>query len=143
MTKSQIIRRYLAHLGIILCHLSIAGVVFFVGSFMATLLYIIAFLCGIILIVFSLGLVFLFIPDYFARLGDIGDSLAKFSETSMTLMPTVATLTAVFCVASIVLTALDARWEKARIRLIISSVMVGVVVALLVGIIIGAIGGAA
>lgn len=143
MEKGQIVRRYLAHLGIILCHLSIVGVVFIVGSFIAGLLSIFAFLLGLILIVFTIGTIFVMVPNYWDKVMWTVDATNNIVNTSISLVPTVAVLTAIFCVASIVLTALDARWEKARIRLIISSVMCGVVVGLLVVIIAGIAGGAA
>lgn len=143
MTKSQIIRHYLAHLGIILCHLSILGIGLIVGTFFAGLLSVFIFLLGLIIIVVTLGIVFLVIPDYWGKLTGVTDTMSNIMETSAELFPTVATIIAICCVASIVLTALDARWEKARIRLIISSVMVGVVVLLIIGLVAGVLGGAA
>ena len=143
MTKSQIIRRYLAHLGIILCHLSILGIGLIVGTFFAGLLSVFIFLLGLIIIVVTLGIVFLVIPDYWGKLTGVTDTMSNIMETSANLVPTIAIISAICCVASIVLTALDVRWEKARIRLVISSVMVGIVVVLVVGLVVGAIGGAA
>lgn len=143
MTKSQIIRRYLAHLGIILCHLSILGIGLIVGTFFAGLLSVFIFLLGLIIIVGTLGIVFLVIPDYWSKLTGVMDTMSNIMETSANLVPTIAIISAVCCVASIVLTALDIKWEKARTRLIISSVMVGIFVVLVVGLVVGAIGGAA
>ena len=143
MTKSQVIRRYFAHLGIILCHLSIAGICFVVGTFFAGLLSVFIFLLGLIIIVVTLGIVFLVIPDYWSKLTGLVGTMTSLLEKSGELIPTIAIISAVCCVASIVLTALDIKWEKARTRLIISSSMVGIVVVLVVGLVVGAIGGAA
>ena len=143
MTNTQIIRRYLAHLGIILCHLSIFGVVLLLGHFFGLLLTIMAFLMGIAIILGSVGTIFLFIPDYLARFSGFVEWMGEFASSSSVFMPVVGIVTAVCCVASIVLTAFDVRWEKARIRLFISIGMVSFVVVLLVGIIVGALGGKA
>lgn len=143
MTKTDIIRRYLAHLGIILCHLSIAGVFFIIGSFLSIILSIAAFLLSIVLILITVGLIFALVPNYWDKVVATADALKNISETSASLVPTVAIITAILCVASIVLTALDVKWEKAKARLITSSVMVGVVIFLVVAILVGIIGGAA
>lgn len=143
MTNTQIIRRYLAHLGIILCHLSILGVVLMLGNFFGLLLTIFAFLLGVSIILASVGMIFLFIPDYFARLSEFTQWIGKFASASSVFMPVVGVVTVVCCIASIVLTALDVKWEKARTRLFISIGMVSFVIVLFIGIIVGALGGKA
>ena len=143
MTNGGIVRRYLAHLGIILCHLSILGVALMLGNFFGFILYILVFLMGITIILSTAGTIFLFVPDYLNKLKNIVETMGRFFETSSAIIPTIGIITAICCVSSIVLTSLDTRWEKSRTRLIISSIMVLTVLVLLAAIIFSALRGEA
>ena len=122
MTKTDIVRRNLAHVGIILCHLSIAGFLFVISSFLSTIAIILAFLLGLMIIVITVGTIFAIIPDYWDKLMSFMDGSGKFIEIVTKWSPTIGVVSIILCASSIVLLSFDLKWDKSKPRMIISCI---------------------
>ena len=105
MSKSEIIRRNLAHLGIILCHLSILGFVLMISGILSAIMVAMLFLGGLLLIVISVGTVFAVVPNYWDKLMGLASGSGVFMETFGKALPAISIASVLFCVASVFLTA--------------------------------------
>lgn len=142
MTKQDVLRRNLAHLGIILCHLSILGFVLMLGGVLSVIFSALAIILGFLVIIVTLGTIFSIAPDYFDKLTNITKGGSAVMEAFVEAAPIIGVISIVCCVASIVLTSFDTKWGKAKTRLIVSSVMLCLIVVAFVALLIGAGSGA-
>ena len=141
MTRVDIVRRNLAHLGIIMCHLSTVGFVLMISGILSSLLFALVFLLGLMLIVITVGTIFAVVPDYWDKLISFTEGSSVFMEIFGKSLPTIMVLSVVFCAASIFLTALDLKWDKAKPRFILSSVILFLLIVLVLCFALGVIRG--
>ncbi len=141
--KSEISKMYVSHLGIILSNISIVTLILGVSSLFITIfaaiftgLWLIFWFVGII---FTVGTIFVMIPNYSSYLTKASDFLANIPfDTLMQIMKYTLPIGIVASIASIILLSLDKK-NNHKGRIIFSSIVLALLVIVFVIIISGAL----
>ncbi len=133
MNSGQIVRRNIAHLGIILGNLGAVGTIMLIGSISGIFFILISYVFLLLIAILLVGIP-LTIPGYRAFLKfDNYEPILNFLIASV---PYVASITAILLVAAIVCMLMDPTWKKVKWRLIlIGVVFVVFVIAVVVAIV--------
>ena len=118
---------YLTRLGIIFSNLSIICVVYCLGSVLTTILSALAIMLGFMLMIVSVGLIFIFIPNYWQLLMHNTDVIGVVNEFLIKTWPIVAIVGVCSAVASILCLCFD-KTRNHIPRIVISSVMLGIII---------------
>ena len=129
-------RLYSVHLGKIFSNLSIVFVVIGLASLVTVIATGLMFLFGLILIIMSLGTVFLYIPNYFDMLLSGTEFMGGVAGFLNQFWPVFTPLAIVLAGVSIVLLAMD-KHERHTGRIVLSSIIVGIAVLTLILLIAG------
>ena len=129
-------RLYSVHLGKIFSNLSIVFVVISLASLVTVIATGLMFLFGLILIIISLGTVFIYIPNYFDMLLSGTEFMGGVAGFLNQFWPVLTPLAIVLAGVSIVLLAMD-KHERHTGRIVLSSIIVGIAVLTLILLIAG------
>lgn len=129
-------RLYSVHLGKIFSNLSIVFVVISLASLVTVIATGLMFLFGLILIIISLGTVFIYIPNYFDMLLSGTEFMGGVAGFLNQFWPVLTPLSIVLAGVSIVLLAMD-KHERHTGRIVLSSIIVGIAVLTLILLIAG------
>lgn len=126
---------YLTHFNKILFNYSFVGAIVMTLILFAALFfglyYIFAFIASALIILFTIGLIFLTDPGIFARLFNAGSGMASLIKFSYKAYPWIFLATIILSITSLVLTCTQK--EKSKTRIIISSCVTAFI--LIIGII--------
>ena len=138
MNGKQLTRRYLAHLGAILTHFGIVGIIYCVAALFSG--FIVLFYLMFLLVI-ALGTLFLAftIPEYRAmwdKLSNLSDFVAGLANSLPYVIPVSLGLMAI----ALFLLLLDKDWHKSKSRIVTNIVVLSILVVIFVIFLIGAAG---
>lgn len=119
---------YINHLRTILANYSIIGLSFLIfvafGTILASLYYFMAFLLAFIIIVCTLGLIFLKSPETISGLFGVGDNITLILEICSKAFPYVFGITLASSVTSLVLLCVN-KEKRSTSRIVFASIIIG------------------
>ncbi len=123
----EMTRLYMTRLGVILSNISIVCLVICFFSVVSVIAYGLMFVLGLALIVLTLGIIFVVIPDYWNKLLASGEVFGKLAEAVFAAAPYLAGIGIACAAASIVLLLTDKHRSHTG-RIVISSVILIIIV---------------
>ena len=116
-------RSYLAHTGAILFNFSMIGFFLSLSAFFGVILVVLFTVLLVMLLIGSLGLVLLLVPNYLGYITGSGELLEKFAPF-FAYTPQVALVSLILAAVSVPLMSFDARNPKILWRLICASFLI-------------------
>lgn len=132
----EMAKKYMYHLGIILSNLSLFALLLSFLNLFSFLVPVFGFIVLFLMVLFSIGMVFLYIPNFGSWFTSLGDFATKFMPLINKLFPVLLAVSLACAVASMVLLLID-KTKRPWGRISFSIVLISLVVIITIGLIAG------